>query len=99
MLGLAGRRWVDVMLWPEAGFPLDRQLVADTYGRMRAALADNPLLVQDAARFGVSVDDLDRRMASPPDDLDGASLWTWLDGPDQYRWAGLSVLTGAYRPA
>ncbi|MER7475574.1 hypothetical protein [Micromonospora sp. NPDC000018] len=56
------------------------------------------MLVTDAAKFGFSFDDLDRRMANAPDSLDGESLWAWLDGPDQYRWAALSVLAEAYQP-
>ncbi|MEV0293101.1 hypothetical protein [Nocardia sp. NPDC050710] len=84
--------------WPEANFALDRTLVTEAYRRVRDTLAGSPLLVTDAAEVGFSFDDLDRRMANAPDSLDGESLWAWLDGPDQYRWAALSVLVDAYEP-
>ncbi|MDP9868850.1 MULTISPECIES: hypothetical protein [Streptosporangium] len=37
-------------------------------------------------------------MGQPPGRLDGEASWHWLDGPDQYRWAGLRVLVEAYPP-
>jgi len=58
-------------------------------------LLRDPLFAGDAAEFGVSADELDRRMAQPPGHLDGEALWDWLDGADQYRWAGLRVLAEA----
>ncbi|WP_236242498.1 hypothetical protein [Streptomyces sp. CC228A] len=85
--------------WPSAAFPLAAQQVKDAYARVRAALIGDALFIRDAAEYGVTVDELDRRMRQPPGQLDTGASWDWLDGPDQYRWAALRVLVEAYPSA
>lgn len=82
--------------WSAAGLPLDAQRVRSAYEQVRSTLVDDPLFAENAADFHVSVAELDRRMAKPPGRLDGGTLWDWLDGADQYRWAGLWVVAQAY---
>jgi hypothetical protein len=83
--------------WPRTSFPLDRAAVARAYASARATLAADPLLITNAADYGFSFDELDRRMTQIPEAPSCDALWEWLDGPDQYRWAALSVLVDAYR--
>ncbi|MBA4867281.1 hypothetical protein H1V43_39630 [Streptomyces sp. PSKA54] len=89
---------MDSLLWQWTDFPLETQRVKDAYDRTRATLVGDPLFIQDATDFGVTVEELDRRMGQPPARLDGGASWDWLDGPDQYRWAALQVLVDAYPP-
>ncbi|MEE1738781.1 hypothetical protein PUR49_20010 [Streptomyces sp. BE147] len=86
-------------LWQPAAFPLAAQQVKDAYARVRASLLDDALFIQDAAQYGVTVDELDRRMQQPPAQLDSGSSWDWLDGPEHYRRAVLRVLVEAYGSA
>jgi hypothetical protein len=83
-------------VWPPAGLAIDAQRVMSAYERVRPTLVRDPLFAGNAADFGVSVEELDRRMGQPPDHLDGGALWDWLGGADQYRWAGLRVLAEAF---
>lgn len=85
-----------VARWPSGGLPLDAQRIRASYERVRPALAKDRLFVENAAEFDVDVAELDLRMACPPAHLDTRTLWDWLDGADQYRWAGLRVLADAY---
>ncbi|MEV7114345.1 hypothetical protein [Streptomyces anulatus] len=87
------------LLWPSVAFSLSAEQVRHAYAQVRASLIADSLFIQDAARYGVTVDELDRRMRQPPDRLDSKASWDWLDGPDQYRWAALRVLVEAYPPA
>ncbi|MFF9573391.1 hypothetical protein [Streptomyces sp. NPDC014685] len=82
--------------WPSGGLPLDARRVGSAYERVRPALTTDPLFVENAADFDGDVEELDRRMACPPGHLDAGTLWDWLDGADQYRWAGLRVLADAF---
>ncbi|WP_316574416.1 hypothetical protein [Nocardia canadensis] len=87
------------LLWQPAAFPLSAQQVKDAYARVRASLIDDALFIQDAAQYGVTVDELDQRMQQPPARLDSGTSWDWLDGPEHYRWAVLRVLVEAYPSA
>ncbi len=82
--------------WPSGGLPLDARRIGSAYERVRPALTTDPLFVENAADFDVDVEELDRRMACPPGHLDADTLWDWLEGADQYRWAGLRVLADAF---
>jgi hypothetical protein len=86
--------------WTNEPFALDATAIAAAYAALRPALARDPLFIADAEDYGVSLDVLDARMRSPPTTLaDGGELYTWLDGADQYRYAGLHVLLRAYGAA
>ncbi|MFI2433034.1 hypothetical protein [Streptomyces sp. NPDC018693] len=82
--------------WPADGLPLDARRIGSAYERVRPALTRDRLFVENAADFDVDVEELDLRMAWPPGRLDAGTLWDWLDGADQYRWAGLRVLAEAF---
>lgn len=68
--------------------------VKAAYPRVRAALARDPLFMKDRERFEVSLGELDARLKRAPSKT--ADLLEWLDGPDQYRYAGLKVLHAAF---
>ncbi|MDK0524340.1 hypothetical protein [Streptomyces sp. ML-6] len=87
------------LLQSSAAFSLAAERIGDAYARVRGALVRDALFARDADMYGVTVDELDRRMRQPPDRLDSETSWDWLDGPDQYRWAALRVLAEAYPPA
>src|SRR5689334_1942938 len=73
---------------------LDAALLAAAYRTVRDELAVDPLFIVDADQFDVSLAELDRRMATPATTPD--RLWNWLQGADQYRYAGLKVLVAAF---
>ncbi|MEW2633669.1 hypothetical protein AB0903_18920 [Streptomyces sp. NPDC048389] len=85
--------------WHPAAFPLAAQQVKAAYARVRASLVDDALLMQDAARYGFTIEELDRRMQQPPARLGSGTSWDWLDGPEHFRWAVLRVLVEACPPA
>lgn len=72
----------------------DAAKVAGAYKKVRSALAKDPLFLRGAAKVGVSLGELDERMRRVP--KSSADLLAWLDGPDQYRYAGLAVLFATY---
>ncbi|MFF9316404.1 hypothetical protein ACF1BP_11455 [Streptomyces sp. NPDC014735] len=82
--------------WSSDGLRLDAGRIAEAYARVRPDLVRDPLLIADAAAYDVGVDALDKRMSAPPQDLTADTFWGWLNGADQYRWAGLRVLAEAY---
>ncbi|MFE2937181.1 hypothetical protein [Streptomyces sp. NPDC059278] len=82
--------------WPSGGLALDAWRIRAAYERVRPALITDPLFAENAADFDVSVEELDLRMSRPPGCLDSGTLWDWLGGADQYRWAGLWVLAEAF---
>lgn len=82
--------------WSSDGLRLDAGRIAEAYERVRPDLARDPLFVADAAAYDVDLDDLDKRMGAPPQELTADTFWNWLNGADQYRWAGLRVLAEAY---
>ncbi|WP_282699783.1 hypothetical protein [Streptomyces sp. CC219B] len=86
----------DVGHWSEDGLPLDARRIKSAYERVRPALRRDRLFVENAAAFDVDVEELDLRMARPPGRLDAGTLWDWLGGADQYRWAGLRVLAEGF---
>lgn len=75
-------------------FKFDSKKLADAYGPVRARLAKDALFIKDAKAFDVSLAQLDERMQRVP--KTSAEFYDWLDGADQYRFAGLSVLFEAY---
>ena len=82
--------------WPKDVTELDAKAIATAYAGVRPALAKDPLFMADAAEFGVSLAELDARMARPPKTpAKSDELYLWLDGADQYRYAGLHVLLRA----
>ncbi|MEU9763070.1 hypothetical protein AB0D98_25750 [Streptomyces sp. NPDC047987] len=82
--------------WSSDGLRLDAGRIAEAYERVGPDLVRDPLFITEAAAYDVRVDDLDKRMSAPPQELTADSFWGWLHGADQYRWAGLRVLAEAY---
>lgn len=75
-------------------FSIDKAGLTTAYPRVRARLAKDPLFSKNARAHGVSLAKLDGYMKAPPGSASG--LMAWLDGPDQFRYAGLAVLQAAF---
>jgi Ankyrin repeats (3 copies) len=75
-------------------FKFDSERVMKAYRVVRRRLAKDPLFMRNARAFEVSLEELDARMQRVP--KSSAEFSAWLDGADQYRYAGLAVLFEAF---
>jgi hypothetical protein len=77
-----------------AAFKFNGKKISAAYVPVRARLAKDPLFIKAATKFDVSLAQLDTRMQRIP--KSSAKVYQWLDGADQYRYAGLAILFEAY---
>lgn len=75
-------------------FTFDAPTLTAAFNKVRPRLAIDPLFIDNASAFDVSLAKFDERMQRVP--KTSADFYAWLDGADQYRYAGLSVLFEAY---
>ncbi len=75
-------------------FKFDADRIAARYPSVRNRLRKDPLFTKNAEDFDVSIEQLDARMLKIPKTC--AGFYDWLDGADQYRYAGLALLFATY---
>jgi hypothetical protein len=84
-------------VWAPEVVGLEPAVIQAAYARVRDAIIAEPLFSEDASNYGVSIDALDAMVKNTPTSIQGEKLYTWLDGADQFRWAGLRILHEAMR--